>query len=396
MTDRRGGFDDATPPRPDEPVRGGHGSWGHGSWGRGPWGRGPWGGARPPWWPEDQAWPPQGPGAWGMMRRRFMVRFGLFVLAFFSFVVLVNVLVFHGFNRTRGRPFWPVLAVLVVIGLVLLTRGIRRVAAPVGDVMEAADRVADGDYSVRVQERGTLEVRRLSRAFNEMTERLGTNEERRRNLLADVTHELRTPLAVIQANLEGLVDGLYPTDEAHIAPILEETRVMARLLDDLQTLSTAEAGALRLRREAVAPNELVDEAVAAFRTGAADAGVALEARTPTTLPMVWADRVRVGEVFANLLSNAIRHTPAGGSVTVAAGLAGTSVWFDVADTGRGIEAAELPHVFDRFRKSADSRGMGLGLAIAKSLVEAHGGTIVVRSEPGLGTTIRMTLPTATS
>jgi signal transduction histidine kinase len=203
------------------------------------------------------------------MRRRFVLRFvfvlGLFLVA----VVAVNVLVFHGVDgghRGRFVPFGVVF--LLIVGGVALIRGVRGFARPVGDVMEAADRVAEGDYAARVPERGPREIRRLGRSFNQMAERLQTSEERRRNLLADVTHELRTPLAVMQANLEGLMDGVYPTDTAHLALILDETKMMSRLLDDLQTLSTAEAGALRLHRESVEPGALVDEAVAGFRAAA--------------------------------------------------------------------------------------------------------------------------------
>ena len=149
--------------------------------------------------------------------------------------------------------------------------------------MEAADRVAAGDYEARVQERGPREVRRLGRSFNEMAERLGTNELRRRQLLADVAHELRTPLSVIQANLEALLDGLYPIDEAHLRRVLEETATMSRLLTDLQTLSTAEAGALALHREPTAPRDLVDAAVASFATQASDASVRLVGRVADDL-----------------------------------------------------------------------------------------------------------------
>jgi signal transduction histidine kinase len=282
---------------------------------------------------------------------------------------------------------------LLVVGGLALLRGVRGFARPVGDVMEAADRVAEGDYAVRVQERGPREIRRLGRSFNQMTERLQTNEERRRNLLADVTHELRTPLAVMQANLEGLMDGVYPTDPAHLALILDETKMMSRLLDDLQTLSTAEAGALRLHREMVEPGALVDEVVAGFRVAAADAGVSLEGRVPNGLPPIPVDRLRIVEVFTNLLSNALRHTPHGGSVVVAASDAGGAVAFTVSDTGRGIPTDELDHVFDRFAKAPDSHGAGLGLAIAKGLVLAHRGEITVTSPNGQGTTVRFSLPT---
>ena len=153
-------------------------------------------------------------------------------------------------DEHRG-PFFPIgIVSWSLVAIFLIARAGRRFASPVADVMEAADRVAAGDYETRVEERGPREVQRLGRAFNEMTERLGTNEARRRQLLADVAHELRTPLSVIHANLEAIIDGLYPIDEAHLRPVLEETKVMSRLLDDLQTLSTAEAGALTLASRA--------------------------------------------------------------------------------------------------------------------------------------------------
>jgi two-component system OmpR family sensor kinase/two-component system sensor histidine kinase BaeS len=274
----------------------------------------------------------------------------------------------------------------------LAGRAVRRMAAPIGEVMEAADRVAGGDYSTRVQVRGPGEVGRLSSSFNQMTERLQANETQRRALLADVAHELRTPLSVIRGTVEGMLDGVYPADEPHLSPVLEETAVMARLLDDLQTLSTAEAGVLRLHRERVDPLALAQDAAAAFRARADRAGVALECRAPGPVPEVEVDPVRIGEVLANLLTNAIRHTPPGGSVRVVVEPDPAGVATSVADTGPGIDPRDLPHVFGRFVKSADSGGAGLGLAIARSLVEAHGGRITAASVPGQGTTMRFVLP----
>jgi signal transduction histidine kinase len=263
-------------------------------------------------------------------------------------------------------------------------------------VMEAADRVAGGDYSTRVQVRGPGEVGRLASSFNQMTERLQANETQRRALLADVAHELRTPLSVIRGNVEGMLDGVYPPDEAHLGPVLEETAVMARLLDDLQTLSTAEAGVLRLHRERIDPTALAEDAAAAFRSRADRAGVALECRAAGPVPEVDVDPLRVGEVLANLLTNAIRHTPSGGTVRVEVEAVAGGVAFTVADTGPGIDARDLPHVFGRFVKSADSGGAGLGLAIARSLVEAHGGRITAASAPGHGTTMRFVVPAVDS
>jgi two-component system, OmpR family, sensor histidine kinase BaeS len=320
--------------------------------------------------------------------RKFVVVLALLAAAIVGLSTLLGSLVLRGEQRGPFLPFGIVLVILVVI---LVARAGRRFAAPLVDVMDAADRVAAGDYETRVRERGPREVQRLGRAFNEMTERLGTNEARRRQLLADVAHELRTPLSVIQANLEALIDGLYPTDEAHLRRVLDETKVMSSLLNDLQTLSTAEAGALVLHREPAASSELIDAAVRSFTAQASDAGIRLETQIGAALPDVEVDRLRIGEVLGNLLSNAIRHTPTGGVVTVEAAATADGIELSVADTGAGIPMERLPHVFDRFSRSPDSPGAGLGLAIAKSLVEAHGGRIRAESGPG-GTTISFTLP----
>lgn len=229
-------------------------------------------------------------------------------------------------------------------------------------------------------------------SFNSMTERLESSEEQRRNLLADLAHELRTPLSVIRGTIEGLLDGVYAPDRTHLDPVAEETKVMARLLDDLRTLSTAEAGALRLHLESTEPSDLVADSMAAFQSQVDSAGVTLRSQLAPGLPSLDVDPVRIGEVFANLLLNALSRTPPGGSVVLSAETSDDGgVVFEVADTGSGIADEDLPHVFDRFVKGAGSRGAGLGLAIAKSLVEAHGGMMSARSRPGKGTTMRFTL-----
>jgi signal transduction histidine kinase len=358
-------------------------------------------GFRPPWWPENEPFPPRGPGSWSGARRHFLRRVGLIVFAFFGITFLASALAVAaisgvlGLREHRGLvPAAAILGLLLLLAIVAVGRTARRMAGPMGEVMEAADRVAGGDYGVRVDERGTPEMRRLARSFNAMTERLRVSENHRRNLLADVTHELRTPLSVIRGNAEGMFDGLYPLDRTHLEPLIEETKVMSRLLDDLQTLSTAEAGALRLHRTPVNPGQLVEDVVAAFRTRAETAGVVLDANVAPGLPEIDVDPVRIGEVLANLLSNALGHTPSDGSVVVEAEPASDGVSITVTDTGVGIPADALPHVFDRFVKSKDSGGAGLGLAIAKALVESHGGRITAESEPGHGTMVRVDLPRA--
>ena len=255
-------------------------------------------------------------------------------------VVFLLLTLFVGANGRRGSvpgAFAGGLVLLVLAGVVL-ARAVRRMAAPIGDVMEAADRLAAGDHAVRVEPRGPREVRALARAFNAMAERLQANEEQRRNLLADVAHELRTPLSVIRGNAEGVMDGLYAPDADHLAPIVEETDVMARLLDDLSLLSTAEAGTLSLFREVVSPADVVSDAIVGFRAAADDAGVRLEGHATEGLPEIAADPVRIREVLGNLIANALQHTPAGGAVTVHAGIADRrqAVEFRVDDTGSGI------------------------------------------------------------
>jgi signal transduction histidine kinase len=330
------------------------------------------------------------------MRGRFLRRIAIGIGLFFAFVFVAGWLgaTFGGglHEGRRGGPWFLVFPILLIIGFIAFGRVVRRTARPIGEVMDAAARVAEGDYTARATVHGPGDVRDLARAFNRMAERLQTNEEQRRNLLADVAHELRTPLSVIRGRVEGMADGLYEPGGDDLALIGAETTVMARLLDDLQLLSNAEAGALRLHRERLEPGELVETAEAAHRAEAAERGVALRTEVARDMPTLDVDRVRIGEVLANLVSNALHHTPPGGTVTIGAGRDEAGVAFRVTDTGDGIPRDELAHVFDRFTRSPESRGSGLGLAIAKSLVQAHGGTISAESEPGRGTTIRFVLP----
>ena len=332
-----------------------------------------------------------------------MRRVGVIVAAVLLLMILGNVVFFAavGTDRWGGgdRPntdhdgpfgFWIVPVALLLAGGVAVFRTVRRSAGAVGDVMEAADRVAAGDLAVRVSPRGPGEVGQLAVSFNAMADRLAEHDARRRALMADVAHELRTPLAVVRGRVEGMLDGVYPRGDAQLEPLLDSVAVMTRLLEDLATLSTAEAGALRLHREAIAPARLVAEAVAAFAPQAEAKGVSLVARS-TDLPPIDVDSVRIGQVLDNLIANALRWTPAGGHVTVTADPDSTGVI--LADTGPGIPPEQLPHVFDRYAKSADSSGSGLGLAIARRLVEVHAGDIWAASEVGRGTTIALRLPT---
>jgi signal transduction histidine kinase len=365
-------------------------SWGH----RG----GPIPTKRPPWWPQSEPFPPQ-EGDWHRVRGRFMRRMaGFAFIAFlvFAFVVasFVTLLIsIFGTGPGGGGLAIPIPIAVIVLIVVIASaaRGFRRFAAPLGDLIAAAESVEGGDYGARVRVRGAREVRSLARAFNAMSERLETSEEQRKRLLADVTHELRTPLTVMQGNLEAMVDGVYPADASHLEPILDETRVLSRLVDDLRTLSLAEAGALALHQEPTDFAELLADTLASFRTQADAAGVSI-ASNVDDLPQADIDPVRVREVLSNLLSNALRYTPRGGSISVAASAVDGQLRIAVRDTGPGIAADTLPHIFDRFYKSEESRGAGLGLAIAKSLVVAHGGEITATSAQGQGTEMRFTIP----
>lgn len=366
-------------------------------WGGG-WGRGPdWRRKRPPWWPENEPWPPQDAAAWRQLRRGFMRRAGCFAL----FMVVVLVLVVGGIigilaTVTGSSPTGIVGAIIALVIFLVLLRVIfsafRSTAAPVGELIEASGRVESGELDVQVPERGMREVRTLTRAFNAMSARLSATERERRRLLADVSHELRTPLTVIQGNIEAMIDGLYPADREHLERIQAEARQLERLIDDLRTLSLAETGQLPLQREPTDVDALAREVAAAFEPDALTAGVDLTREVPADLPDLEVDGRRIRQVISNLVANALRHTPRGGRVTVSASAVNGGIRLEVADTGVGMSADAVGHAFERFWRAGDSAGAGLGLAIVRDLVEAHGGTVAIRSEVGQGTTVIVILP----
>jgi two-component system OmpR family sensor kinase len=289
---------------------------------------------------------------------------------------------------------------LAVTVSILLGLGLSRgLTAPVARLTAAARRIAGGDLSQRVPETGSAEMAVLGQAFNQMAADLEKAEELRRNLVADLAHELRTPLSVIQGNLRAILDGVYPLEQAEIATLYDETRLLNRLVDDLRELALAEAGQLRLERQPVAPADVVNRAMESARIQAAAKGIALQTDLTEDLPLVDVDPQRIGQVLGNLLNNALVHTPSGGKIVVAAGARGSEVEFSVMDTGEGIPSEDLPYIFERFYRADRSRsrvtgGTGLGLAIARQLVEAHGGRIEVESEVGRGTQFTFTLPVA--
>jgi signal transduction histidine kinase len=287
--------------------------------------------------------------------------------------------------------------VILIAGGAAILFGIRLargVGPPLDALVEATGRVERGDYSARVPEvtRGPRELRHLAHAFNTMTSRLEADEAQRRRLLADVSHELRTPLAVIQGNAEAIVDGVYPADAEHLGTILEETRVLSRLIEDLRTLSLAEAGTLTLHREPTDLSILAAEVGRSFEQLAGAAGAQVDVDVPDDLPLLDVDPIRLREVLANLVANALRYVGSGGTVRIGGRATQAGVELEVVDDGPGIPADLLPTVFDRFAKAPESRGSGLGLAIARAIVEAHRGRISADTGPGEGTTIRIVLP----
>jgi two-component system OmpR family sensor kinase/two-component system sensor histidine kinase BaeS len=375
-------------------------------------------------------------------KRRFIFwRFAFFFgPTFFLFLLALAVVLALEFTPLKENfpraHLLPILLCGVPLVFTLLAGVIggmffRRIGRPLADVMAAADSVAEGDLSVRVREDRPGEMGRLARSFNRMAAELERAEGQRRNLTADVAHELRTPLHIIQGNLEGILDGVYEPTKDHITATLEETRLLARLVEDLQTLSLAEAGQLPLYKVDFPAADLLADVVTSFAGQAAESGIGLEvdAANDGRDLTLHADPDRLDQVLSNLVANALRHTPSGGRVTLRASLSDgqvgggsrygfryasllnptrpappyrdhsfEAVILSVEDTGEGIPPEDLPYIFDRFWRGDKSRtrgagtGSGLGLAIARQLVEAHGGRIWAESESGEGTKIFIALP----
>lgn len=347
---------------------------------------------------------------WRRKRRflfsRFVTVFGFMALLITGGMAALAFLITHLFG---GREETAILVWLggcsLSLALPLLAVGIamrtfRGIATPLANIMAAADAVAEGDLSIQVPEQGPGEFTRLAQSFNRMTKELARADQQRRNLTADVAHELRTPLHIIQGNLEGILDGVYEPAPEHIRATLDETRLLARLVDDLRTLSLAEAGQLPLVREPVDVRELLADVYTSFsgQAEAASISLQLDCQGKQDALMILADAGRLDQVLSNLVVNALRHTPAGGTIKLLGTPEPAGVRIVVSDTGTGISAEDLPYIFDRFWRGDRSRshtggvGGGLGLAIAKQLVKAHQGQIDVESEPGQGTTFTLMLP----
>lgn len=335
---------------------------------------------------------------------RFLMIFGMIVLLIVGsmgmLAALINTWVSgeEGFTSTAILVWIGGLIValsLPIIAFAIGGRAFRGIAAPLAEVMAAADAVAAGDLTTRVNGRYRGDFARLTESFNRMAEELQLSDQRRRNLTADVAHELRTPLHIIQGNLEGVLDEVYEPTTEHIEATLDETRLLARLVEDLRILSLAEAGQLPLHLEAVNVAELLADVETSFSGQAEAAELTL---TVTAAPelIIQADYDRLTQVVNNLVLNAIRHTPPYGQITIEAKRMDDQVKLKICDTGEGIDEEALPYIFDRFWRGDKARphtgSTGLGLAIARQLIHAHNGRIEVESERGQGTTFTIMLP----
>lgn len=281
-----------------------------------------------------------------------------------------------------------------VAGGILISRVI---SAPVNRLVMAARQIGKGDLTVRVPARGSLEMIELTETLNKMTVNLERAENLRNNLMADVSHELRTPLTVLEGNLRAALDHVYTLDEAEIANLYAQTRHLIRLVNDLRELSLAETHQLPLEMQPTQPALLITETMQALEPMATEKHITMSADLPD-FPVITVDPARLRQVLFNLLANALRHTPPGGSIAIKGEVLPEKIQVSIQDSGDGLEPDQLNAVFDRFyrgdkSRSRDSGGTGLGLAIVKAIIENHGGSIEVFSAgKDQGCTFEIILP----
>jgi signal transduction histidine kinase len=286
-----------------------------------------------------------------------------------------------------------------IMSLLLTMALSRRIVGPIETLTAAAREMEKGDLSQRVTVRSKDEIGQLTHAFNAMADGLASVEQLRRNMVSDVAHELRTPLTNIRGYLEAMRDGVAEPSPRLIDSLHEEAMLLNRLIDDLQELALAEAGQLSLVWQQVSIAEIVAKAANAAQLELIDKGLTLNTNVPADLPLLEVDPERIGQVIRNLLNNAMRHTPSGGTISITATVADAELLVEVRDTGCGIAPEHLPHIFERFFRADRSRnrstgGAGIGLTIVKQLVKAHGGRIWAESTPGVGSVFTFALPIA--
>jgi two-component system sensor histidine kinase BaeS len=276
--------------------------------------------------------------------------------------------------------------------IVLVAGALRRRIAPIGALIEAAAQIERGDYSVRVPERGGREVRALAGTFNTMSARLSAIDSQRRSFLADVAHELRTPLAIMRGRLEAMLDGIDPRDDDHLRAILGHAESLERLVGDVATVAQAETGALPLNLEQVDLAVLASAVAEDFAEASRQSGMEIRVRVGVDATPLTADAARMRQALANLVANALRYGAPGGVIDIAVDRTAEGTVLTVRDDGTGISSELLPHVFERFVRGPDSRGSGLGLPIVADIAAAHGGSATAASTPGEGTTVTLVIP----
>lgn len=331
-------------------------------------------------------------------RRRFFPFFPLFFFVALFFIGGTAALFYLLFSEYVGvRNIWllvcgaPFVVVLIIIFTIFNLY--MRFGKPLENLFSTIDSVSEGNLSVRVPDSKSDMFSELITRFNKMVDELERADKQRRNLTADIAHELRTPLHIIQGNLEGIIDGVYKPTNEHINNTLDETKLLTRLINDLQTLSLAESHQLPLHPTPFLLADLIHDLTSSFSSQAKSLGIHLESNIKNSTLEINADYDRLNQVLSNLISNAIRHTPKDGKILIETESTTSqerSVRIMVKDSGEGIASEDLPFIFDRFWRGDKSRSgrinSGLGLAIAKQLIEAHNGSIEVKSEVGKGTT----------
>lgn len=300
--------------------------------------------------------------------------------------------------RQLGNYFLIGACLAVVVAFLVTLFLSHRILAPVKELRSAAQRLGKGDFSQRVEIKDKSEIGELASTFNSMAGNLQRDEQLRQHMVSDIAHELRSPLTNVRGYLEAINDGVMKPDTATISSIYDETVLLSRLVNDLQELSLAEAGELKLYRQPEEAADLVRQSVNAVQAKAVEKGLQLSSDVPGGLPAVNIDFLRIKQVLLNLLENAMAHTPAGGSINVSASLNAGFVEVSVSDTGGGIPADEVDNIFERFHRVDKSRsrstgGSGLGLTIARYIIEEHQGRIWASSELGKGSRFSFTLPT---
>lgn len=338
-------------------------------------------------------------------RRRFFPFAPLFFFSAIFFIGGTAALFYLLFSKYAGvRNIWLLVcgapAIAFIIIAVTIFNLYMRFGKPLKNLFSAINAVSEGDLSARASETKSDMFSELIARFNKMIDELERADKQRRNLTADIAHELRTPLHIIQGNLEGIVDGVYQPTHEHINNTLDETKLLTRLINDLQTLSLAESQQLPLHPTRFLVVDLLHDLASSFSSQASTLGIDLKTNIKDSTLEFNADYDRLNQALSNLISNALRHTPQGGTISIAAELsiANHILQITITDTGSGIPAEDLPFIFDRFWRGDKSRtgrvNSGLGLAITKQLVEAHGGKIKAESELGVGTTFTIELPSA--